>query len=245
MLERPHSPSSANVGASAATPPHIAAGRFVALSVGVLVVLIGFASVLSSAAHVVLGTQANLFAFAPVALLPQVHETTTPSAAPATALFAEGSSTTTPIVPVRLSVPSLCINAPVETVGKKQDGSMATPSVFGDVAWYSLGSRPGDPGTAVFAGHVNNALTKAGVFEHLSQITIGNTVLVTDASGRVLTYVVDEIDAYQTDHAPTARIFQTAGPSTLVLITCDGQWDAAAHSFDKRFVAYAHLVVSR
>ncbi len=211
--------------------------------VGVVVILVGLASVMSNIARAAFGTQAGTLAFAPVALLGQVGNTpgSVSSAALEASALAPALATTTPLVPARLLVPSLGINAAVEQVGKKADGSMATPQTFGDVAWYALGSKPGDAGTAVIAGHVNNALTIAGVFEHLSQINIGDTVVVSDVYGRSLTYIVDETDAYPSDNAPTAKIFQSFGSSTLVLITCDGQWDAAAHSFDKRFVVYAHL----
>ena len=164
------------------------------------------------------------------------------NSAQSASVLAPALATTTPLTPAHLSVPSLGINAAVEQVGKKSDGSMATPKNFDDVAWYSLGSKPGEPGSAVVAGHVNNALTKAGVFEHLSQIKLGDTIVVADTSRRTLTYVVEETDAYPSDNAPTDKIFAGSGPSRLVLITCDGQWDAAAHSFDQRFVVYAHLV---
>ena len=50
----------------------------------------------------------------------------------------------------------------VERVGKKQDGSMETPSTFTTVGWYELGVKPGDEGNAVMDGHVNNALTSSG-----------------------------------------------------------------------------------
>ena len=121
---------------------------------------------------------------------------------------------------------------------------MATPHDFSSVGWYSLGVHPGGAGNAVMAGHVNNALTKAGVFEHLSDMHVGDTVRIADAQGKTLTYVVTETASYATTDAPVADIFATGGPSQLVLITCDGDWDGAAHSFTKRFVVYARLVSS-
>jgi LPXTG-site transpeptidase (sortase) family protein len=152
------------------------------------------------------------------------------------------TATTTPLIPERLTIPSIGVNAKVEQVGLKSDGSMATPSNFEDVAWYSPGAKPGAAGNAVIAGHVDNALTTAGVFEHLSQLSIGDTATVSDASGRTLSYVVTEVEAYEANEAPTGAIFATQGPSQLVLITCDGQWDAAAHEFDKRLIVTAQLV---
>ena len=118
---------------------------------------------------------------------------------------------------------------------------MGTPQNFGDVAWYSLGSKPGEPGNAVIDGHVNNALTKAGVFEHLTQIKLGDPISVTDSAGRSLNYKVTDIEEYPADTAPADSIFATTGPSQLVLITCDGDWVPADKSFSQRLVVFAAL----
>jgi LPXTG-site transpeptidase (sortase) family protein len=119
---------------------------------------------------------------------------------------------------------------------------MATPSTFIDVAWYKLGSHPGEAGSAVMAGHVNNALTKAGVFEHLSDLNIGDGISITDANGAVLHYAVRDIEDYPNASAPLSTIFSTTGPSQLVLITCAGDWDPKAHTYDHRVVIFAGLL---
>lgn len=116
---------------------------------------------------------------------------------------------------------------------------MATPTDYADVAWYALGGRPGGGGNAVFAGHVNNALTKAGVFAHLNQLHLGDYVTVSDKDGHTLVYKVMAIDQYPADEAPAASIFAAQGPSQLVLITCDGDWVPAQKTFDKRLVITA------
>jgi LPXTG-site transpeptidase (sortase) family protein len=218
--------SSAKIGvpvSSARTRGYL---RLALCAAGVAVVLVGAADILSRAAKISLGDSALQTAFAPAAIL---------------ALPGAGVATTTAIVPVHLKIPSIGVDASVEQVGKKQDGSMATPASFNDVGWYSLGSKPGEAGNAVIAGHVNNALTKAGVFEHLSDVKVGDYVTVSDQSGKTLIYIVTETDQYPADQAPAASVFSPTGPSQLVLITCDGSWDASAHSYDKRFVVYARL----
>ena len=211
----------------AASAPTYRLTRLVSLCVGVSLVLIGAANVLSLLSGAAFGSEAVTTAFAPavVALRGDVSPV----------------GTTTPLVPTRLVIPAIHVSADVEPVGRKADGSMATPSTFDRVGWYSLGSKPGEAGNAVIDGHVNNALTRSGVFEHLSDLVVGDTVMVSDTSGRTLTYVIDEVASYPTDQAPIDTIFNVTGPSKLVLITCDGSWDPAAHSFNKRFVVYASL----
>lgn len=166
--------------------------------------------------------------------------------APAVTLYTETSGETrdvaaVPLVPHMLSIPSLGIHAAVESVGTKADGSMGTPKNVQQVGWYTPGSKPGEAGNAVFAGHVNNSRTTGGVFEHLSKTRLGDTIVVADALGRTLTYVVVGVAQYPAADAPLNEIFTGTGSSQLVLITCDGEWDSRAHSFDKRFVVYASL----
>ena len=195
--------------------------RLAATVVGMLCVLVGTADVTSRLVKN-LGPDAAFLAFAPAAAInlpAQVGNN----------LF---------IVPARLKIPSLGVNAKVESVGVKADGTMATPSNFDNVAWSSPGAKPGEQGSAVFAGHVNNALLKSGVFEHLSQIKKGDYITIEDNAGKVLVYKVSSIEEYQPD-ASTDALFATTGPSRLVLITCDGEWVQSARSYDKRLVVIA------
>ena len=211
--------------------------RIVFLSVGLLVVLVGLASALAYISRATFGSSTGLVAFAPATLL----FNTAPTVVHTALLVFDTMATTTPIVPLTLRIPSLGVVAHVQVVGKRTDGRVATPTNFSDVGWYSLGSHPGDAGTAIFAGHVNNALTKGGVFEHLSQIAIGDSIAVANALGRTLTYRVTETHSYPADNAPLSSIFTGSGPSRVILVTCDGDWEAQTHSFTRRFVVFADL----
>lgn len=229
--------------------------RWFLVGVGALVILIGAVNLFSTAFNYVGGPNAAQTAFAPLGSLGSQEPAKNPSigsgeprrgssaaSANLSALFNISLvATTTPITPVRLKIPAIGVSANVQQVGQKADGSMATPSNFQDVGWYTLGPKPGAAGNAVIAGHVNNALTMGGVFEHLSDVKVGDYVTVTDASGKTLIYVVTQTAQYTTDSAPASDIFSQNGPSQLVLITCDGAWDAAAHSYNKRLVVYAQL----
>ena len=55
--------------------------------------------------------------------------------------------------PVRLRIPSINVDAPVEYVGLTPDGAMDVPKERANVAWFNLGPRPGENGSAVVAGH--------------------------------------------------------------------------------------------
>lgn len=227
------------VTATHTTPKHHVWIRYVATAFGVFVVLVGAASVASNLAKGALGSNASLDIFGPAIGI------TNPSALNSLqgpTITKTSTGTTTPITPTQLIVSSIGVNAPVEQVGKKDDGSLGTPQKFGDVAWYALGSKPGDAGNAVFDGHVNNALTTSGVFAHLSQIKIGDMVTAVDAAGTKVNFIVTKVQVYPADSAPDPAIFTTTGPSQLVLITCDGEWVPSAHSYSERLVVFASLV---
>ena len=196
--------------------------------VGGLVVLIGAADVASRVATATFGSDAGQVLFAPAAAIgsPEIL-----------------SAVSTPVpdnfTPVRIKVPSVGIDAKVVPVGTRADGAMATPGTLTDVAWYKDGTHPGQAGNAVFAGHVNNGLTTAGVFAPLSKVAIGDYITLADKEGKALVYKVSALDQYPADEAPAASIFTTTGPSHIVLITCDGDWVPAQKTFDKRLVITA------
>ena len=207
--------------------------RIGAITIGILVVGLGGADVVSRFGEKVLAGNTNFFAFAPaiLSLDPSLIE----------AVTGASSATTSPLVPARLRIPSIGVNAKVEEVGKKPDGAMATPSNFTDVAWYAPGSKPGAPGNAVFAGHVNNALSMDGVFAKLKDVDMGEDIIIEDETGARLEYEVVDIVIYPANQAPAEEIFRTTGASQIVLITCDGEWDSLARSYNERLVVVARL----
>lgn len=201
--------------------------RYAAIAIGIFVVLVGLADLTSRAAAAVLGENALFEAFAPAA------------ARPSRAVVPSAAATSSVIVPARINVPALGIDAKVEEVGTNAAGAMATPKDFMQVGWWSEGQKPGQEGNAVFAGHVNNALTTAGVFANLSKIRKGDYVTVSDAQGRTQVYRVEEISLYNPDEAPLEKIFARKGPSQLVLITCEGEWIEDERQYDQRLVVIA------
>lgn len=211
-------------------PPVYRYVRWGTLAAGLLCVLVGAADVTTRVAQSVLGDEAGFAAFAPLVARDLAGRS---SAQPAT-------STPGVITPARLSIPMLGISAAVEEVGKKQDGSMGTPKDFGNVGWYSYGKKPGEKGSSVFAGHVNNARTTSGVFEQLSQLPKGAYITVADAAGRTKVYKVSEIRSYALD-ASSEELFVATGEQ-LVLITCEGKWLPETRTFDKRLVVIARPV---
>jgi sortase (surface protein transpeptidase) len=60
------------------------------------------------------------------------------------------------IIPAKLQIPAIKLNATVEQVGIQGDGEMEAPESFETVGWLGSGSKPGASGNAVIAGHLDH-----------------------------------------------------------------------------------------
>ena len=147
--------------------------------------------------------------------------------------------------PARLRVPSIAIDARVEDVGITKTGNMAVPKSFSEVGWYRYGPVPGQKGSAVFAGHVDNAIALPGVFKKLGEIKIGDEIVVETEGGKALRFVVEEKQTYPYDQVPAERLFNRADTARLNLVTCGGAWIQSEKTYDERVVVYARLAPPR
>ncbi len=152
------------------------------------------------------------------------------------------ATTTTIGLPERLIIPKLGIDADVQQLGVTKTGNMAAPNNFTDVSWYKFGTPPGQDGSAVMAGHEDNAISLDGVFKHLEDLVVGDSVYVMDKDEKKLEFKVVDIKVYPYDNSPIEKIFNTKGKARLNLITCAGEWVPAAKTNDKRLVVYTELV---
>jgi sortase (surface protein transpeptidase) len=168
-----------------------------------------------------------------------VTTATTTTVAPTTT-----SVTSTPVpsnYPSRLLIPSLNIDANVQKVGINVKGAMGTPNNFTDVAWYKYGVIPGNIGSAVIDGHVDNGLALAGVFKHLVDIKPGDDIYVVTEAGDKVHFTVTTVDTYNYKFVPVEDIFNNQNGSHLRLITCGGTWVPSGRTYDERLVVTAVL----
>ena len=139
-------------------------------------------------------------------------------------------------LPVRLTIPRLDVDAAVEKVGLTPDGAMGVPSSPGTVAWFKLGPRPGDKGSAVIDGHSGYA-SVAAVFDDLPSLRKGDLLFVEDAKGALVRFVVRRSHLYDRD-ANAGDVFGRKDGRHLNLVTCTGAWDAAAGTHAQRLVVF-------
>lgn len=142
-------------------------------------------------------------------------------------------------LPETISIPSLNITAHVEQVSMDRVGRMDVPKNVYDVAWYDLGAKPGEKGSAVIDGHYDTQTGAPAVFYNISQLKAGDTIIVTDKNGKSYTFKVTLNRNYPYNQLPLQKIFATNDKPRLNLITCSGVWDKTKHNYSTRDVVYA------
>lgn len=143
--------------------------------------------------------------------------------------------------PSRLIVPSLQIDAHIQYVGIAASGNMAVPNNYTDVGWYRYGTVPGQKGSAVIDGHVDNALGLAGVFKNLELIEAGEEIFVETKGGKKLRFIVTDVERYGYKEVPNHLLFGREDAGRLNLITCGGSWIKREKTYDERIVVYSVL----
>ena len=144
--------------------------------------------------------------------------------------------------PVTIKIPSISIDAHVEQVGFALDKSMDVPELPNDTAWFDLGPRPGELGSAVIDGHSGYKDDKPAVFDSLYKIKIGDKIYITDNQGLTNVFVVRKIQNYIPGANDTEVFTSNDGLSHLNLITCSGTWNTSEQTHSERLVVFTDKV---
>ncbi len=145
--------------------------------------------------------------------------------------------------PMRLEIPLINLNAPVEQVGLTSEGAMDVPQGQASVAWFELGPRPGETGSAAIAGHFGLKNGKASVFDNLHKLSKGDKIYVEDDQGVISAFVVVDSRSYD-PKANASDVFGSSdGKAHLNLITCEGVWNQAQQSYSHRLVVFTEKVI--
>ncbi|MFJ1645573.1 class F sortase [Streptomyces sp. NPDC088258] len=147
--------------------------------------------------------------------------------------------------PVAVRIPGIEVDAPVLGLGLARDGSLDVPPAGNGnvVSWYKDGAAPGAKGTAILAGHVDNARGPA-VFYALGTLKKGGRVEVVRSDGRTAVFTVDAVEVYENTDFPDDKVYGAADRAELRVITCGGGFSAKT-GYQGNVVAYAHLIGAR
>ena len=142
-------------------------------------------------------------------------------------------------LPVRLTIPKINVDAAVDYVGVTPQGELGVPKGPTNAAWYELGPRPGDKGSAVIDGHFGYKNNIPAVFDKLYTLQKGDNMYVIDDKGKTAIFVVRELRTYGQNEDSSGIFISSDGKAHLNLITCQGTWSESQKSYSNRLVVFA------
>ncbi|MEU8980581.1 class F sortase [Streptomyces sp. NPDC048309] len=145
----------------------------------------------------------------------------------------------------RVRIPAIRVDAPVIPVGLDNDGWVGAPPPDDPnlAGWFTGAVSPGEKGTAVIVGHVDNMQGPA-VFYGLGALKKGNRVEVRRKDGKIAVFDVYGIDVFAKSNFPGDRVYSSKGTAELRIITCGGGF-SKQHGYDGNVVVFARLVEVR
>lgn len=142
-------------------------------------------------------------------------------------------------LPVRLIIPKIKVNSAIDDVGIAPDGSMGISKSQYNVSWFKLGSRPGEIGNAVMAGHYGRWKNgKGSVFDNLNKLRKGDKIYIEDDQHVMISFIVRKSRVYDSGANAEDVFVSTDEKSHLNLITCEGSWNKNLKSYPKRLVIF-------
>jgi len=149
---------------------------------------------------------------------------------------------------LRLIIPKIGVNAPVNDRVIGPDGAMGTPNGKDDVVWYDfmnyggMGGFPGIPGAnALFSGHVDYHPHYTAVFWDLRQLVPGDEIGVQLLDGSYVRYIVDWT-TWIDDQENFTQFAMKDGFDRLTIVTCIGSFDSSTRNYSNRLVVRATRV---
>ncbi|WP_329217108.1 class F sortase [Streptomyces sp. NBC_01485] len=150
-----------------------------------------------------------------------------------------------PSPPDRVRIPAIHVDAPLTGLALTSAGSLDVPPAEKKnlAGWYEAGTTPGETGTAIVAGHVDNADGPA-VFYDLGALRKGSAIEVDRRDGSVAVFTVDAVEVYRARAFPDEKVYGAAGRPELRVITCGGGYSRST-GYEGNVVVFAHLTGSR
>jgi sortase (surface protein transpeptidase) len=142
--------------------------------------------------------------------------------------------------PAFVKIPSIHTTSSLINLGLTGEGVLEVPQDYLQAGWYQKGPRPGDPGPAVIAGHLDSKIGP-GIFSRLAEVKPGDLIEVTRVDGQVVSFIVTRVDQYPKRAFPTRQVYGKTDRAELRVITCGGSFDRGKGSYNDNIVVFARL----
>ncbi|MHB8904416.1 MAG: class F sortase, partial [Patescibacteria group bacterium] len=141
---------------------------------------------------------------------------------------------------MRLKIPKINVDAPIESVGIMANGEMGVPRGSNNVAWFNLGPYPGEIGSAVIDGHYGIwGNGRPAVFNDLTKLKIGDEIYIKDGHGSTSVFIIRELKSLDDNEDATGIFTSSDGKAHLNLITCSGKFNKVLKSYPKRLIVFS------
>ena len=162
------------------------------------------------------------------------------SDSPAAANNATAAPAAVDNTPTSVSLARLGINASLDAL--TTDSVTGVPQVpgLGRAGWISESVKPGEMGRAVILGR--RSQSGEDVFAKLVNARAGDKIVVTNASGKTITFVVQSVEQFTAGQLPESRIDGGGKKQAqLRLITSTGTYNQSKGGFPRNVVVFADL----
>jgi sortase (surface protein transpeptidase) len=148
-----------------------------------------------------------------------------------------------PSRPIRLTIPSIKVEAPILDVGRAKDGTVDVPPLnrHHEAGWFDQGPTPGQFGPALIVGHADTR-TGPSIFHDLGRMRPGQKVEVLRRDNTVAVFKVNSVEHYGKSKLPIQRVYGDYSRPSLRLITCGGAWLGGAQGYSDNVIVFASLV---
>ncbi|MBZ3905328.1 class F sortase [Streptomyces griseiscabiei] len=145
----------------------------------------------------------------------------------------------------RVRIPSIRVDAPAMAVGLDAQGWVDAPPARDPnlAGWFTGAVSPGEKGTAVVVGHVDNDQGPA-VFYGLGALKKGTEVEIRRADRKTAVFEIYGIEVFEKNNFPGDRVYGNSGIPELRVITCGGGF-SKQNGYDGNVVVFARLVEVR
>lgn len=145
----------------------------------------------------------------------------------------------TPAVPVAIAIPAIGVATDLQRLHRAADGTIEVPE-WHHAGWWAGGPKPGQPGPAVILGHIDSR-SGTDVFYRLDELRAGDEVVVTNADGSEVRFVIQRLERHSKDSFPSEAVYAPSLQPGLRLITCGGTFDRSAGHYRDNVIAFAEL----
>ncbi|MCL2766160.1 MAG: class F sortase [Peptococcaceae bacterium] len=153
-----------------------------------------------------------------------------------TLIYSENHGNDGTAIPVRMRIPALALDYPMQGTGATRTGAMEIVPALTIVSWYKSGPIPGNPGNAILGGHNMWGGVRSQLFT-LDELEIGDVMEIDYADDTSLRFMLESVFVYAMATVPADLILDMQGEARVTLITCKPPFNPSTGTSDNRIVA--------